>query len=148
MVEKKCIEIVTQQASNPTKLSKEQWQALIALHRTLLNEHHDFFSASHHPITEGHELRDLAARYAMPARMWRHGIHAFLELLRSRLPDSLEHMLSFVYLAYSMMASLEETVPDFLETWIECLGDLARYHMAIEEADLRDREIWSDTACM
>ena len=146
MVEKKCIEIVNQQVQSPTKLSKEQWQALIALHRTLLNEHHDFFSASHHPITEGHELRELAARYAMPARMWRHGIHAFLELLRHRLPDSLEHMLSFVYLAYSMMALLKETVPDFLETWIECLGDLARYRMAIEEADLRDREIWSNTA--
>lgn len=146
MVEKKCIEIVTQQAQNPTKLSKEQWQALIALHRTLLNEHHDFFSASHHPITEGHELRELAARYAMPARMWRHGIHAFLELLRHRLPESLEHMLSFVYLSYSMMALLKETVPDFVETWIECLGDLARYRMAIEEADLRDREVWSSTA--
>ncbi|KAK5953876.1 hypothetical protein OHC33_005147 [Knufia fluminis] len=146
MVEKKCIEIVSQQAQNPTKLSKEQWQALIALHRTLLNEHHDFFSASHHPVTETHELRELAARYAMPARMWRHGIHAFLELLRHRLPESLEHMLSFVYLSYSMMALLMETVPDFLETWIECLGDLARYRMAIEEADLRDREIWSSTA--
>ncbi|KAJ9663494.1 hypothetical protein H2198_000760 [Neophaeococcomyces mojaviensis] len=146
MVEKKCIEIVSQQAQNPTKLSKEQWQALIALHRTLLNEHHDFFSASHHPVTEGHELRELAAKYAMPARMWRHGIHAFLELLRHRLPESIEHMLSFVYLAYSMIALLMETVPDFLETWIECLGDLARYRMAIEEADLRDREIWSNTA--
>ncbi|KAK5076668.1 hypothetical protein LTS08_005839 [Lithohypha guttulata] len=146
MVEKKCTEIVTQQTTNPTKLSKEQWQALIALHRTLLNEHHDFFSASHHPITKGHELRELAARYAMPARMWRHGIHAFLELLRHRLPDSLEHMLSFVYLAYSMMALLKETVPDFEETWIECLGDLARYRMAIEEVDLRDREVWSNTA--
>lgn len=146
MVEKKCIEIVSQQAQNPTKLSKEQWQALIALHRTLLNEHHDFFSASHHPVTEGHELRELAARYTMPARMWRHGIHAFLELLRHRLPESLEHMLSFVYLSYSMMALLMETVPDFRETWIECLGDLARYRMAIEEADLRDREIWSNTA--
>ncbi|KAK5309721.1 hypothetical protein LTR70_010060 [Exophiala xenobiotica] len=146
MVEKKCIEIVSQQAQNPTKLSKEQWQASIALHRTLLNEHHDFFSASHHPVTEGHELRELAARYVMPARIWRHGIHAFLELLRHRLPESLEHMLSFVYLSYSMMALLMETVPDFRETWIECLGDLARYRMAIEEADLRDREIWSNTA--
>ena len=96
MVEKKCIEIVSQQAQNPTKLSKEQWQALIALHRTLLNEQHDFFSASHHQVTEGYELRELVARYAMPARMWRHGIHAFLELLRHRLPESLEHMLSFV----------------------------------------------------
>jgi hypothetical protein len=74
----------------------------------------------------------------MPARMWRHGIHCFLELLRHRLPDSLDHMLAFVYLAYSMMALLMESVPSFEEAWIECLGDLARYRMAIEEADLRD----------
>jgi hypothetical protein len=26
-----------------------QWQALIALHHTLLHEHHDFFFASQHP---------------------------------------------------------------------------------------------------
>ena len=30
-------------------LNNEQWQALIALHRTLLYEHHDFFLASQHP---------------------------------------------------------------------------------------------------
>ena len=58
----------------------------------------------------------------MPARMWRHGIHAFLEVLRYRLPDSLEHMLAFIYIAYSMMALLFETVPTFEDTWIECLG--------------------------
>jgi hypothetical protein len=59
--------------------------------------------------------------------MWRHGIHSYLELLRQQLPDSLEHMLAFVYIAYAMMALLMESVPSFLETWIECLGDLARY---------------------
>lgn len=58
----------------------------------------------------------------MPARMWRHGIHAFLEVLRHRLPESLEHMLAFIYIAYSMMALLYETVPAFEDTWIECLG--------------------------
>jgi hypothetical protein len=71
-----------------------------------------------------------------------------LELLRHRLPDSLDQMLTFVYLAYSMMALLMESVPSFEETWIECLGDLARYRMAIEEADLRDREVWSGVARM
>lgn len=69
----------------------------------------------------------------MPARMWRHGIHAFLEVLRHRRPESQDYMLSFVYLAYQMMALLLETVPGFTDTWIECLGDLARYRMAIEE---------------
>lgn len=66
----------------------------------------------------------------MPARMWRHGIHSFLELLRHRLPGSSEYMLSFIYLAYSMMALLYETVPAFEDTWIECLGDLSRYRYA------------------
>jgi hypothetical protein len=45
MVEKKCVEICQQQAKSTQKLSNEQWQALIALHRTLLHEHHDFFLA-------------------------------------------------------------------------------------------------------
>ena len=84
----------------------------------------------------------------MPARLWRHGIYSFLELLRHRLPHSLEHMLSFVYLAYQMMGLLMESIPVFHESWIECLGDLARYRMAIEENDMCDRETWSNVARM
>lgn len=91
-------------------------------------------------------IRNLASRYSMPARMWKHGIHNFLELLRHCLPASLDYMLAFIYLAFQMMALLYETVPSFEETWIECLGDLARYRMAIEEEDPRDREIWTGVA--
>jgi hypothetical protein len=58
----------------------------------------------------------------MPSRMWRHGIHSSLELLRRWLPASLDHILAFIYLAYSMMALLYETVPGFEDTRIECLG--------------------------
>ncbi|XEU97220.1 hypothetical protein FSHL1_002506 [Fusarium sambucinum] len=54
MVETKCIEVDKAQlsaanADTNSKLNNEQWQALIALHRTLLHEHHDFFLASQHP---------------------------------------------------------------------------------------------------
>ncbi|KAI1174303.1 hypothetical protein F4777DRAFT_554571 [Nemania sp. FL0916] len=148
MVEAKCIELDKAQAApidTELALNNEQWNALIALHRTLLHEHHDFFLASQHP-SASHALKQLATKYAMPARMWRHGIHSFLELLRHRLPVSLEHMLTFIYLAYSMMALLYETVPAFEDTWIECLGDLARYRMAIEEDDIRDREAWTNVS--
>jgi len=153
MVEAKCIDVdekqtVAAQEKDPSKQSKltpEQWQALIALHKTLLHEHHDFFLASQHPSASP-ALSRLAAKYSMPARMWRHGIHAFLEVLRHRLPDSLDHMLAFIYIAYSMMALLYETVPTFEDTWIECLGDLGRYRMAIEDDDIRDREVWSGVA--
>ena len=145
MVESKCIEVDNNQSSQTdpaNKLNNDQWQALIALHRTLLHEHHDFFLASQHPSASP-ALRRLAAKYAMPARMWRHGIHSFLELLRHRLPMSLDHMLTFIYMAYSMVALLYETVPAFEDTWIECLGDLGRYRMAIEDDDIRDREVWT-----
>lgn len=143
MVESKCIEVDNaQNTQKDAKLNNEQWQALIALHRTLLHEHHDFFLASQHP-TASSSLRRLGAKYYMPGRMWKHGIHAFLELLRHRLPASLEHMLTFIYLAYSMMALLYETVPAFEATWMECLGDLGRYRMAIEDDDIRDREVWT-----
>lgn len=44
-----------------------------------------------------------------------------------------------VYIVY-------ETVSAFEDTWIECLGDLARYRMAIEEDDPKVRETWQNVA--
>lgn len=52
----------------------------------------------------------------MPARMWRHGIHTFFELLRHNMPYYMEHMLAFIYLAYTMMALLYETVSALEDT--------------------------------
>lgn len=146
MVEAKCIDIDERQSAaaqekDPAKninLKNDQWQSLIALHKHLQHEHHDFFLASQHPSASPASSR-LAAKYSMPARMWRHGIHAFLEVLRHRLPDSLEHMLAFIY----MTALLYEIVSAFEDTWIECLGDLGRYRMAIEDDEPKDREVWS-----
>ena len=152
MVETKCIHVDRAQAAalqegpdSTSRLASDHWQALIALHRTLLHEHHDFFLASQHPSASP-ALRRLAAKYSMPARMWKHGIHSFLELLRRRLPESIDYMLAFIYLAYQMMALLYETVPAFEDTWIECLGDLGRYRMAIEDENPRDRETWAAVA--
>ena len=153
MVEAKCIDTNEKQTaatqekdlSKKIQLKNDQWQSLIALHKQLLHEHHDFFLASQHPAASP-ALSRLAAKYSMPARMWRHGIHTFLEVSRYRLPDSLEHMLAFNHIAYSMMALLFKTVPTFEDTWIECLGDLGRYRMAVEDDEPRDRETWSDVA--
>ena len=94
---------------------------MIALHKQLLYKHHDFFLASQHPSASP-ALSRLAAKYSMPARMWRHGIHAFLEVLRQGLPESLEYILAFIYITYLMMALLYKTVSAFENTWIECLG--------------------------
>ena len=59
MVEGKCTQVDLKQAqlaneapprSQPI-LDNDQYQALVAMHRTLLHEHHDFFLASQHPST-------------------------------------------------------------------------------------------------
>ena len=132
-VEAKCMNIDAAQAADAkTQLGPEQWQALIALHRTLLYEHHDFLMATQHP-TSAPALRCLAQKYSMPARIWRHGIHSFLEVLRQKRPQSQQYTLAFIYLAYQMMTLLFETVPAFHDICAELLGDLSRYRMAIEE---------------
>ena len=141
MVEERCIG--HQQSDLPS--IQDQWQLLFSLHQLLLDEHKNFFFVSQHP-SASLALKQLPEKYAMPARMWRYGIHSFLELMRHQLPDSLEHLLRFFHLAYSMIALLLENVPVFESIWIECLGDLARYRMAIEDSDLANRKIWADIA--
>jgi hypothetical protein len=51
-------------------------------------------------------------------------------------------MLAITYLAYLMMALLYETVPAFEDTWIERLGDIGRYTIALLEPRSVD---WSCT---
>jgi hypothetical protein len=44
------------------------------------------------------------------------------------------------------MTLLLVTVPAFEDTWTECLGDLGRYRMVIEDDDVQDREVWTPVA--
>ncbi|KAJ6192132.1 hypothetical protein J3E72DRAFT_409151 [Bipolaris maydis] len=149
MVENKCIHVdraKTAAIQDPdTKLSPDQWQELIALHRTLLNEHCEFFRYCRHPSASP-ALRHLAAKYSMPARMWIHGIHSLLELFRPRLSDNMDSIRDFICLAYQKMAFLYESVPAFEDIWMECLGDLGRWRKAIEYEDVRDHDTWADVA--
>ena len=124
------------------------WNTLVALHKRLLDEHHDFFLASQRPLPSS-ALRNLACKYTMPASMWKHGIHPFFHVSRRTNFCSRHHTLAFIYTAYSMMGLLHETVPVFEDTsidcpgdlgppaiegtWIECIGGLGRYRLAIEE---------------
>lgn len=164
LVEQKCDEVDKQQMKSyqltepptapstepptapPTEpLTDSQWSALVALHKTLLYEHHDFYLASQHPSANP-PLRKLADQYSMPARLWKYGIYAFLEVLRSRLPESRAHMEHFIFIAFSTMCMLYETVPAFEGTWAERLGDIARYGMSLAGHDIKERSTWSRTA--
>lgn len=106
--------------------NSEQWAALLDLHCNLLHEHCDLIQDSQHPVASA-ALKRLPAKYSMPARMWKHGMFSFLEIMRVRPSETHEFMGSFIISGYCMMSLLEETVPQFLSTWIECKADLARY---------------------
>jgi hypothetical protein len=69
-----------------------------------------------------------------------------LLLSRHRLPAPQDHMLAFIYLAYSMMALLCETVPAFEDTWIEYL-DFLCHQMAIEDDDIREMQLRTAVDC-
>jgi hypothetical protein len=156
MLETKCIEVDKTLASARKEksgqvLTSEHWQPLIALHRTLLHEHYDFFVASQHPSASP-AVRRLAKKHGMPGRMWKIGIHPFLEELRLRLPvddqepqDTRDHMIAFIHSCYQVVELLYETVPAFECAWIECLGDLGRYRMAIDK-DIQEYETWANVS--
>ncbi|KAL2264998.1 hypothetical protein VTJ83DRAFT_7508 [Remersonia thermophila] len=122
-----------------TRSIDEAWQlfrakhALVALHRTLLHEHHEFFLASQHPSASP-ALRNLAAKYAMLARKRRYHsviIHDFLDLLQHSELDSLEPAL------------LAITLPAFEDAWIKRLGDPGRRRTAAEIGDLPNTSVVS-----
>lgn len=86
-------------------------------------------------------LGKLAAKYSMPARMWPHGIHPCLGMLRQKLSDLLEYTLALIDISYPMFTFYHETVLAFEDSWIECLGGLGRYRIA------RPSNILSEALC-
>ncbi|CCU77475.1 hypothetical protein BGHDH14_bgh05338 [Blumeria hordei DH14] len=123
----------------------KHFQFLIKLHTAFIYQLHDLLLATQQSSASP-QLRSLASKIQIPARMWQRGIYSTLEILRHYLPDSLDHLLAFIYLSYSVMAVLYETEPVYEDRWIECLGDLGQYRMAIEKDDEIEREIWTNIA--
>lgn len=90
-------------------------------------------------------MHQLPQKYNIPTRLWQTGFHQLLERLRHALPNPstsssltssqhlLEHMTDFIYFAYGFYTNLfeEQTLRVFKSVWIEQLGDLARYRMAV-----------------
>lgn len=149
-VEKMCnevdrIEYAKVQAGNIQHIPRERYNQLVSLHQTLLYDQYDFFFSCSHPDATP-QLRQLPHKYGMRERIWKSGIHTFLEVLRHHLPESSEHMSTFLRIAYKVVCQLYETIPSHKATWIECLGDLSRYRMAVEERDAETKEIWTNRA--
>ena len=81
-------------------------------------------------------LRNIPTKYNIIVRLWTYGFHKLLESLRRASfssPLALEHLQDFIYYAYSFYTGLleEPILISFRSGWLEALGDLARYRMAV-----------------
>ncbi|KAK1724225.1 uncharacterized protein BDZ83DRAFT_543155, partial [Colletotrichum acutatum] len=61
-------------------LGHEQWEDIVARHYTLLCEYYDFLTTTQ-DYSASPKLRELASKYAMPARLWEKGIRSLLKRL-------------------------------------------------------------------
>ncbi|PWN22544.1 hypothetical protein BCV69DRAFT_146975 [Microstroma glucosiphilum] len=100
-------------------------------------------------------LGSLPQDYDIPLRLWKNGVHLFLEHLRLDLPDLsgrngaparsqgdvsfqaaiLELMVDFIQFAYSFYTNVLEAehLRPFKTVWLENLGDLARWRMGVAD---------------
>lgn len=84
-------------------------------------------------------LRALPEKYNLIMRLWLYGFHRPLENLRrcafNNSIVALEHLQDFIYYAYTFYSCLfeEENLSVYRSSWVESLGDLARYRMAVSE---------------
>ena len=81
-------------------------------------------------------LRVIPTKYNIIIRLWTHAFHKLLEALRRASfssPLALEHLQDFIYFAYTFYTGLleEPSLKSFRAGWLEALGDLARYRMAV-----------------
>lgn len=81
-------------------------------------------------------VHSISSKYNIPTRLWGNAFHHALQTLRKSSSSSniaLEHLNDFIFWAYSFYTSLVEDpqVETFKAAWLEALGDLARYRMAV-----------------
>jgi len=102
----------------------------------LADLHHEFLDRVFDPLIPS-TYQQLAVKYNIPSRLWQAGFHLILERLRhawvSGQPAALDLLTDLVYDAYKFYTDLFEDAAliTFRTAWIEALGDLARYRMAI-----------------
>jgi hypothetical protein len=78
--------------------------------------------------------------------MWEHGIQDPIELLRKHLHSgTVKLTISFIDMAYEMLELVHKDISVFKATWMECLGDVARYCCAIEKHEDRKKK-WRNEA--
>jgi protein SMG6 len=83
-------------------------------------------------------LRIIPTKDNITVRLWTYAFHKLLKSLYCAAfssPLALEHLQDFIYYAYTFYTGLleEPTLVTFKSGWLEALGDLAWYRMAVAE---------------
>ncbi|KAF5387074.1 hypothetical protein D9615_001809 [Tricholomella constricta] len=116
-------------------IEREKWKMQIANHKQLAEYIHNLLEISLAPSVPA-SLRNIPTKYNIIVRLWTYAFHKLLESLRRASfasPLALEHLQDFIYYAYTFYTGLleEPTLSGFKSGWLEALGDLARYRMAV-----------------
>ncbi|KIJ69496.1 hypothetical protein HYDPIDRAFT_79483 [Hydnomerulius pinastri MD-312] len=117
------------------ELEQQKWVKLISDHKRLAEMMHNLMEISLAPSVPA-SLRVIPTKYNIIIRLWTHAFHKLLEALRRASfssPLALEHLQDFIYFAYTFYTGLleEPSLRAFRAGWLEALGDLARYRMAV-----------------
>ncbi|OJA21630.1 hypothetical protein AZE42_09745 [Rhizopogon vesiculosus] len=116
-------------------LQQQKWMKLIVDHKRLAEMMHNLLEISLAPSVPA-SLRVIPTKYNIIIRLWSHAFHKLLEALRRASfssPLALEHLQDFIYYSYTFYTGLleEPSLRSFRSGWLEALGDLARYRMAV-----------------
>ncbi|KAI0262907.1 hypothetical protein BC834DRAFT_889594 [Gloeopeniophorella convolvens] len=114
---------------------KARWKKAIEDHKLLADMMLNLLEISQAPGVPV-SLRNIPEKYNIITRLWTNGFHRLLENLRRSSLGSkiaMEYLQEFIYYAYTFYTALLEREPllGFRSGWLEALGDLARYRMAI-----------------
>lgn len=117
------------------EVEQEKWRKQIGLHKNLAETILDLLTLSLNPKVPA-SLRSIPVKYNIVIRLWTFAFNKLLENLRrasSQSPVALEHLQEFIYYAYTFYTGLltRQSLSDFKPAWLEALGDLARYRMAV-----------------
>jgi hypothetical protein len=134
MVEAKCIEYedeATQlKGDSQLQLNDGEWQAIIALHRNLLHEHHDFFLASQHRSATAASNK-LAVGYATSTRMHWHELYSFSDKSWYSLFTSIDHTMTSTRLSDPTITLLHESLSTYNDSQYEHSGNPSLYDIVM-----------------
>ncbi|CAH7685190.1 hypothetical protein PPACK8108_LOCUS19673 [Phakopsora pachyrhizi] len=162
------LETILKDEEHAAKAKEEELKAREARENQKTSQSHSFtnsvallrLNAKQKRIDEEYWVRLAKQHRDIPQRLWQTAFHQLLERLRheaipqfSSARDSepskqhlLDHLTDFIYFAYGFYTALldEQRLLPFKSVWIEQLGDLARYRMAV--AGMMSRKVVNKTS--